>query len=573
MKLSIIGMLLAPITNIMKPIVTCTFFLLFAIYTNAQTITGKVYREGTDSVVVGASVYYGGSMYGTITNNKGQFQLIAKSEKIPITVSSIGYYSASFHYQPNQSLIVYLKPKQEELRTIVIRADGMNRKEETWLFIREFLGLSYYARNCTISNIDDVDFFYNKTTRVLTATCDKPIIINNKTLGYTISYYLDRFVKTPKQTYFAGDYNLKENTFINDQEKAKILRNRETAYEGSRMQLIRALWNRTLKASGFSLYSSGYTPLREKDIVVSDSANNKYLRLNDKVRIIYGMNNRTLNTMSCREALSFIDSSGFYNAGLQWAGEMGQQRVGDLLPFDYQPLGELKDKGKMGSSPAVIAKKDKNTPRVDKQLELFKSIVLVKDNPLNNQLVIRKWNQPVYYKIYGTCGNKDLDQRLADFAKVIFKRVTDNSALQITNVTDDKTVNFFIILNGDAKNYKPVLPVDAVSYFASHQQSPGYYSYNENGFTLMVKLIDLKSIGEPASKFPIINYILRQHILNGLGFFNLVSLYRGSIFYNDVINESDPLSKASDINIIRSLYRSDINSGMTEQEIDNVLNK
>lgn len=551
----------------------CSFFCLFAHALSAQTITGVVYKAGTDSVITGASVYYGGSMAGTTTNANGRFQLTAKSENVPLTVSSIGYYSASVHYQPGQPLIVYLKPKQEELQDVVIRADGMDRKEEIALFTREFLGQSYYGRNCTIDNMDDISFFYSKKAQTLTATCDNPIIINNKLLGYTINYYLEKFIKTSKQTSFSGDYIFKENAFADEQEKAKVIRNREIVYEGSRMQLIRTLWNHTLSESDFSLYTADYMPLNENNILVRDSANNKYLHFGDRIRVVYKDNNRILNTMSSTERFSYIDSSGLYNAGLKWTGEMARQRVGDMLPFDYQPTNELKRVVKLTAPAPSVTKKEYKKGPVNKQQELFKSIVLVNDNPLS-QSMVRKWDKPVYYKIYGTCGDKDLDQQLADFAKNIFKKVTDNSTLQITNTADDKTVNFFIILNGPAENYKQLLPADAVNYFAAHQQSPGYYSYNENGFTTMVKLVKMENVVSPINKFSIISYMLRLHILNGLGFFNPASPSPGSLFYNGVtVGEPNAKVKAADVNIIKALYRADIKAGMTGQEINDVLTR
>lgn len=399
-------------------------------------------------------------------------------------------------------------------------------------------------------------------------------------MGYTISYYLDKFIKTTKQTYFAGDYIFKENAFNSDRDKAKILRNRENAYDGSRMQLIRVLWNHTLKQSGFTLYTPDYTPLTEKDIVVSDAKQNKYLRLEGRVKILYNNDRRALNSVTCPEELSFIDSSGFYNAGLRWAGEMGQQRVGDLLPFDYQSRSESKIIANATTSTIAVKKDKKKSDETNKKLALFKSIVLVKDNPLDDEPVIRKWTQPVYYKIYGTCGNKDLDEILINSARSLFKLVADNSSLQIKSTTDDKAVNFFIILNGSAEKYRDVLPADAVSYFARLPQSPGYYTYNESGFTSMVKLvhveniIDSENISESAVKFPIIGSMLRQHILNGLGFFNLALYKQESIFNNDVhLNEAAPQIKAADIDIIKSLYRPDVRSGMSGPELDNILNE
>lgn len=188
----------------MKPIIFCTVFLWSALCANAQTVIGKVYREGTDSVIIGASVYYGGSTYGTITDDKGQFRLAARSEQVPLTISSIGYNSASVHYQPGKPLLVYLKPKTQVLHDIIIRADGMSRKDEIWLFTREFLGLSYYARNCSIDNIDDIDFFYNKKAQTLTATCDKPIIIDNKVWATPLATTWTSLLKLPNKLILPG---------------------------------------------------------------------------------------------------------------------------------------------------------------------------------------------------------------------------------------------------------------------------------------------------------------------------------------------------------------------------------
>lgn len=863
----------------MKNALLCGILVMLTCWLHAQTITGKVYRAGTDSVIAGATVYYGGSMAGTTTNNKGQFELQARQQQIPVIVSCVGYFSSTVTYKPGMPLVVYLKPKTEQLHTVTIRADGMNRDEEIRLFIREFIGISDYALSCTIVNMDDIDLFYDKKTETLTASCDKPIIIINKKLGYTITYYLDDFVKNPRTVHFAGNYIFKENKAPSAQTQAKIERNREDAYEASRMQLVRALWHHTLKQTGFRLYSLYYDKLTEDNIIVRDSLQQQYLKLPGKIIISHSSNTRNITTLNPISKFCFIDKDGYYGAGLQWAGRLTIQRMGDLLPFEYQSEKELKNwaqpdtailtetpanakaataqpdkesstaipdnkdwkqfvsvalmpgnalntgrvvrkweqpirykiygtygntgydqniadniaqtfkklepltglsitntetdsevnlfivigrpaafasilppeampyfnkspantcyytaaangftrmvvcvnaghalltadkdrrqqdmvqnQGALNGPEAIIVpdhlsgdhaempaggmlggvmimpgkhlnqpasnltdtrqlqelwcevrlmlmkslgfsgviddasslfcdyytqwlprhniapadvriiktlyslgvksgmneqetyqvvkemfppsgkmmkqdltannlKKDKTT---EKELKQFKTAVLINDNPLDEHAVVRKWEQAINYKIYGTCGNPELDQQLSRNIASIFSFFTENAGVPANPATDDGLVNFFIILNGSPGNYTGVLPPDFNGYFKSYPESPGYYSYSENGFSTMAKFVHLEhTIGDPVAEFPLMVGLIRQHILNGLGFFKLPGSRKGSIF-NSVTNfdSPDPAVQAMDSRFIKWLYQPAVRSGMTEQELDNAL--
>jgi hypothetical protein len=326
----------------MKKLLLWVMLPLCLLQAKAQTITGKVYREGTDTVIAGASVYYSGSMGGTITDKAGHFELQAKQQQIPLIVSCIGYYSATSPYTPGKSMVIYLKPKLEELHTVTIRADGMDRKEEIKRFTEAFLGTSDFAKSCTITNMDDINFSYSKKTEVLTASCDKPIIIQNKKLGYTVSYYLDKFTNKGKEVFIAGNYTFKEIPELAGQ--PKIIRNREDAYEGSRMQFIRALWYHQLEKAGFVMYTGRYIPVTENNIVAHDSLQNKYIHLpDDPITITHSNDARVLNHITTKQNLIFIDKDGFYGAGLNWTGQFfGNERIGDLLPFEYKSPQEAK---------------------------------------------------------------------------------------------------------------------------------------------------------------------------------------------------------------------------------------
>jgi hypothetical protein len=373
----------------MKRTLLYILLLLGSVSIKAQTISGIVYRDSTQTAIADASVYYGGSMTGTITDKEGRFELQAKSQQVPITVSCIGYYSAKAYYKAGQPLIIYLKPKIEELHDVVIRADGMDRKNEVAIFIREFLGTSDYAKSCIITNINDVNLFYNKKTKTLTASSDKPIIVENKKLGYTISCYMDRFEKIAQKVYFSGNYIFKENKAANNKTQAAIQENREDAYDGSRMQLIRALWHLTLNKTFFDLYTlkrdvvrPEYSNLEESDLVVIDSLGQKYLRFQGSIYVGDSRSYRKTSILTFNSPLSFIDKDGFYGAGLEWSGPLGNQRVGDMLPLEYQSEREAKSIARVPSRAIVKASANSHS---QKQEILFEKTYLHTDRDVYAQ--------------------------------------------------------------------------------------------------------------------------------------------------------------------------------------------
>jgi len=53
--------------------------------------------------------------------------------------------------------------------------------------------------------------------------------------------------------------------------------------------------------------------------------------------VVNKSNRFAYSTMKATSEPAFIDQFGFYGIGLKWAGNMGTQRIGDLLPYEYQP--------------------------------------------------------------------------------------------------------------------------------------------------------------------------------------------------------------------------------------------
>lgn len=559
-----------------KQLVTVLLYV-FPFWLSAQTLTGKVYQEGTTNVIASASVYYSGSTNGTLTNADGYFYLPAKMGQVPLVISCVGYYSAEVNnYKTGEAITVYLKPKQLELQGVVVTYDGMSREEKVRIFTQEFIGTSKYAKSCTIINIDDIDLSYNRKTQTLTAESSKPIRIQNDMLGYTIRYYLDQFKKTPDGVQYSGNYIFKEISPLAADKKVK--RNREEAYDGSRMQFIRSLWNHNVRANGFSMYDTANNFITEDSIIVNDSLQNKYLYLKNRLYIVQYIGGlQVVTSLTPSTKFSFINKEGYYGLGIGWAGVLAKQRIGDLLPFEYQSEKELRktnlDKpekmdrfvAKIGETPVPLFAAKIGSPS-NPDLHLFKAIVLEPANQLTGQSVVRKWSRPIVYKIYGTTGNDKYDKTLAGHLHQFFAKMGDLTAISIKQAVADSAVNFFIFI-GDVEDADRLLTVDAKAYFNNHKASTGYYIFDETGYTSMVQRVLLDDL-----TLQIIWPQVRQQILGSLGFPGTIKSRKKSLFSNDIYywTPDRPVDEF-DAKIIKTLYQPTVKPGMTEQGLNELL--
>lgn len=80
-----------------------------------------------------------------------------------------------------------------------------------------------------------------------------PILIDNSYLAYKVTYYLDQFVLTKKDNFLAyiGSVLFKDYMGSKNERIQKYEKRRSKTYLGSKMHLLRSLWNNNLDASGF----------------------------------------------------------------------------------------------------------------------------------------------------------------------------------------------------------------------------------------------------------------------------------------------------------------------------------
>lgn len=339
-----------------KPIIPCInvkklFLFLFSFFlfqqTNAQIITGTVIDKISQEKVSYAAIYFSGTFVGTISDINGNFELdVSKNTAMTLSVSCMGYYSKSISdFSSNDSLLIYLDPKDFKVDEIVVSAKSLVRKRKASLrvFFREFIGSSVNAQSCKILNEEDIQFNYDSDTDTLRAFAMKPIQIRNDALGYNITYYLDKFeyIRESKSFIYEGNIIFEEDLVVNNQaNRLACETRRRSAYLGSRMHFLRSMWEDELTKAGYSIATTGGKSLAYNRIVVQEAGNVqdarrqylKYLSYPFPIVIYYGVE---VSTMILLKQRVYFEKSGFQGSGIIWEGSMLKKRIGDMLPYEY----------------------------------------------------------------------------------------------------------------------------------------------------------------------------------------------------------------------------------------------
>jgi len=318
-------------------IVPATILLLCNTVLYAQEIKGKVIDAASGKPIAGANIYLNGTYQGTSSNSEGNFIIHSAERHIPLIVSYVGYESQTIDDYAGKSLTILLKRKANELKEVTIGFSAMGREEEMRIFLREFIGTS--SHDCSISNPDDILFKYDKKARTLKASADAPLIIYNKKLGYKITYFLSSFTYLPMEVSFQGNYFFTEDTTgLKHGDVKKILKARDKVYYGSRMHFIRSLWANTFDVENFRVLDKQSNLLHYNDLITIHNGE-RLIKYYDYLRIDYENNITTLEQKSLNRE-TMIAENGFYDPNIMWAGDMGAQRVGEMLPFEFKPLGK-----------------------------------------------------------------------------------------------------------------------------------------------------------------------------------------------------------------------------------------
>ncbi|HLO59895.1 MAG TPA: carboxypeptidase-like regulatory domain-containing protein [Bacteroidales bacterium] len=324
----------------MKKIITFLFCFSCFITSNCQIIRGTVKDIQTKEPIEFASVYFSGTFAGKTTDQNGNFTLnVSKYSTMPLTISAIGYYSSEVSvYSADSLLKIYLKPKVYEIEEIVIHADSIikKREENLKLFKDAFLGTTENSENCKIINEADISFNYFSDEDTLKAFTVKPLLIENRSLGYNIIYYLDLFeyYKKTERIYFSGRILFDDSLTFKGRSQRYYDRQRKLTYLGSRMHLFRTLYSEDSTSTGFTIVDSTNRKLSFKNIVMQETKGQKYIWNLGNLRIHYYQKFSFMNILTPK---LYFDFNGYFDPqSVQWYGELANKRIADWLPYEYK---------------------------------------------------------------------------------------------------------------------------------------------------------------------------------------------------------------------------------------------
>jgi hypothetical protein len=346
----------------MRNLVLIVFLLNFYAATFSQAIRGTVLDKQSHNRIPNALVYLNGTFVRTNSDKNGKFELdITKFASMPLVISAPGYYSITISIlNPEQPVLISLKPKPSipDYGIINSSIDSKQRKVDLKIFKNIFLGITSNAHHCSILNENDIILFSDPADDTLKAFSSKPLIIENSALGYKAIYYLDgfEFYKKSKTFMLAGNICFEQDLSKGDADKDPFLIKRKQAYYSSRIFFFRSLWKNTLDSAKIRIKNPEDEFLDYNKIVYQTDSVYKYLRnpvkvmpQDEKTSSFYIVFNEAdveydKNGIFDPSSVSLIypekdicfNKAGYFDpAFVSWQGKMAEQRIGDLLPYEY----------------------------------------------------------------------------------------------------------------------------------------------------------------------------------------------------------------------------------------------
>ncbi len=232
--------------------------LAFGITENSAaqtTVEGKITDAKTGKPLQGAHVFLSGTKIGTATNPNGQYRL----RRIPpgghrLVVSMIGYGRTltKIVIGPEETLEMNfeLKPVVYEMPEIYVGNRDKKWERRLRRFTNHFIGQSGWADSVKILN-PEVLRFETKWWGKLSAEALAPLEIENRALGYHITYHLDEFEHTGMRTKWDGEPLFTEMKPVNSAQARYWEQNRQEAFYGSLRHFMLTLLQDRVEEEGF----------------------------------------------------------------------------------------------------------------------------------------------------------------------------------------------------------------------------------------------------------------------------------------------------------------------------------
>lgn len=337
-------------------------------------LSGTVVDAGNGRPVSGANVFVSGTMLGAATNAEGRFSIHGVSPgACEVVVSMVGYRSEAtvVRVEPGgrvEGLTIRLHQAVIELEGVQVEGEmSQHWRRDLQRFEKLFLGESKNADETTILN-PEVLSFDSPTTGTFIARASAPLELENRGLGYHVTFVLESFTLDPRDEVLSYSGRPFFRLLPPPDEKTGIewAERREQAYLGSLQHLLFAMASDRVFEEGFLLFfdrikenegsyffPTEYVDLRAVgvDEIVRPTSfeGQRELSFTEFIRVVYRKGRtryRYTRDRRPQEQTSWIRlttySAVIFDDGYVWPkqalktqGAIGDLRVADLLPREY----------------------------------------------------------------------------------------------------------------------------------------------------------------------------------------------------------------------------------------------
>ncbi|MCY4000595.1 MAG: carboxypeptidase-like regulatory domain-containing protein [Bacteroidetes bacterium] len=237
--------------------------ILFAFFTHlgfsqtAATIMGTV-TDSTGVPIEQANVFIASSMVGTTTNSNGQYTLRGiPLGTLRLVVSRIGYEPSHVDlFIRNAETYIRnfeIAEKIYELGEVTVSSDNRRWQRQLERFTTIFIGESPNAQQTEIMNPQVLDF--SGRGGDFRAQASEPLIIENRGLGYKLTYFLNEFIAEPNSWRWDGEPLFETLSPSSPEEAAQWNARRDSAFYGSFRHFLLSVINDQVEVQGFKIYS------------------------------------------------------------------------------------------------------------------------------------------------------------------------------------------------------------------------------------------------------------------------------------------------------------------------------
>lgn len=341
--------------KISKHFGTILLFCVFFITSQAQ-VSGILVDEQNGKPLSKATVFINNTSLFAVTNDKGEFALDGIAPGfVELVIYRDGYklFKSAIRIQVDKAFKLNLKLTSDDSPKGGKPKQDAEYKSNLQWFERALLGEDDNAVLCQITY--PKNFSISRTGDLLEVSASEPLVIENNSLGYKVTCYLQEFKAEVENITFVGALKFDTLSTKDPGQRKNWERNRLIAYWGSGQHFFHTLVKGTTLEEGFGLADSNRKIINPGSIVVpSKMVEYKSVSLSEELIVTFQMESmetgvKTKNPIQTSTLVPMgnidITQDGilFNPRSVKWKGHLSKERLASMIPQNYVPTASLEN--------------------------------------------------------------------------------------------------------------------------------------------------------------------------------------------------------------------------------------